>query len=61
MPDNRSQGRQATHDSGSPTSRPRDDLRTASRKNKPNESRNEKRDREPTDDDKQAADLPDGE
>lgn len=38
-------GRQDTGDSGSPTSRPRDDLRTATKKDKPNDQRAEGRDR----------------
>ena len=46
MADHRDKGRKMTHDTGAQTSRPRDDLRTATRKPKPNESRNEKRDRE---------------
>lgn len=46
MADKRTHGRQDTHDTGSPTARPRDDLRTASKKEKPDESRDEKRDRE---------------
>jgi hypothetical protein len=37
---------QPTHDSGSSNSRPRDDLRTATKKNKPNEKRDESRDKE---------------
>lgn len=45
MADKRGNGHD-THDTGSPTARPRDDLRTASKKKKPNESRDEKRDRE---------------
>jgi hypothetical protein len=48
MADNRNQGRKNTHDTGSPTARPRDDLRTASKKEKPNEKRDESRDREDT-------------
>jgi hypothetical protein len=43
MADNRNQGRQNTHDTGSPQARARDDLRTA---NKTNEQRDEQRDRE---------------
>ena len=46
MSDQRNQGRQNTHDTGSPAARPRDDLRTASKKGKPNEKRDEDRDRE---------------
>lgn len=46
MADNRNQGRQNTYDTGAPQSRPRDDLRTATKKDKPNEARNEQRDRE---------------
>jgi len=46
MADKRTHGRQDTHDTGSPQARPRDDLRTASKKKKPNESRDEKRDKE---------------
>ncbi len=46
MSDHRDHGRQQTHDTGSATARARDDLRTANKKNKPNESRDEKRDRE---------------
>ena len=42
--DNR--GQQNTHDTGSPQARARDDLRTASKKQKPNEQRNEQRDKE---------------
>jgi hypothetical protein len=38
--------RQDTHDTGSPQARPRDDLRTANKKAKPNEQRDEQRDRE---------------
>lgn len=46
MSDQRNHGRQNTHDTGSPTARPRDDLRTASKKEKPNEERDEQRDQE---------------
>ncbi len=46
MSDHRDHGRQQTHDTGSSAARARDDLRTANKKNKPNESRDEKRDRE---------------
>lgn len=46
MADNRNQGRQDTHDTGSPQARPRDDLRTATKKQKPNEQRDEQRDNE---------------
>jgi hypothetical protein len=42
--DNRSP--QNTHDTGSPQARARDDLRTASKKHKPNEQRDEQRDQE---------------
>ena len=38
-------GQQNTGDTGSPTARARDDLRTASKKKKPNEQRDEKRDK----------------
>jgi hypothetical protein len=48
MADSRNQGRQNTHDTGSPTARPRDDLRTANKKKKPNEQRDEQRDQETT-------------
>ena len=43
MSDNRSQ--QNTHDTGSSTARARDDLRTASKKKKPNDQRDEGRDK----------------
>lgn len=43
MSDKRS--RSETHDTGSPTARARDDLRTATVKGKPNSTRNEKRDK----------------
>ncbi len=60
MSDHRDHGRQQTHDTGSSTARARDDLRTASKKSRPNESRDEKRDREEPakkdDDDEQAED-----
>ena len=46
MGDQRNHGRQNTHDTGSPTARPRDDLRTANKHKKPNEKRDEDRDRE---------------
>jgi len=46
MSDQRNHGRQNTHDTGSPKARPRDDLRTASKKQKPNEERDEQRDKE---------------
>lgn len=46
MADNRNHGRQDTHDTGSPQARPRDDLRTANKKHKPNEQRDEQRDQE---------------
>lgn len=49
MADHRNQGRHNTHDTGSPQSRARDDLRTASKKPKPNEARNEKRDNKDND------------
>lgn len=42
--DNR--GQQNTHDTGSPQSQARDDLRTANKKHKPNEQRDEQRDKE---------------
>lgn len=45
MSDHRNHGRNDTHDTGSPGARARDDLRTANKKSKPNESRDEKRDR----------------
>lgn len=38
--------RQDTHDTGSPQARARDDLRTANKKDKPNEERDEQRDKE---------------
>ena len=38
-------GSQNTHDTGSPTARARDDLRTASKKKKPNDQRSEGRDK----------------
>ena len=41
-------GRQDTHDTGSPTSRGRDDLRTATKKSKPFEQRAEGRDKSDT-------------
>ena len=43
MSDKRSQ--QNTHDTGSSTARARDDLRTGSKKKKPNDQRNEGRDK----------------
>jgi hypothetical protein len=46
MSDQRDHGRQNTHDTGTPTARARDDLRTASKKQKPNEKRDEQRDNE---------------
>jgi hypothetical protein len=46
MGDQRNQGRQDTHDTGSPAAWPRDDLRTANKHRKPNEKRDEDRDRE---------------
>jgi hypothetical protein len=46
MADHRDKGRHSTHDTGANASRPRDDLRTATKKPKPDESRSEKRDRE---------------
>jgi len=52
MSDNR--GQQNTHDTGSPTSRGRDDLRTASQKDKPKDQRAEGRDK------KDAKDKSDG-
>jgi hypothetical protein len=39
-------GQQDTHDTGSPQARARDDLRTANKKQKPNEQRDEQRDKE---------------
>jgi hypothetical protein len=45
MADQRNHGRQDTHDTGSPQARPRDDLRTATKKKKPDEDRDEKRDK----------------
>lgn len=39
-------GQQNTHDTGSPQARARDDLRTANKKQKPNEQRDEQRDKE---------------
>jgi hypothetical protein len=44
MADHRNHGRHKTHDTGTPESRARDDLRTAGKKQKPNEARNEQRD-----------------
>ena len=38
-------GQQNTHDTGSPTARARDDLRTGSKKKKPNDQRDEGRDK----------------
>ena len=38
-------GQQNTHDTGSPTSRARDDLRTGSKKKKPKDQRDEGRDK----------------
>lgn len=38
-------GRQNTHDMGAPTTRARDDLRTGSKKKKPNDQRDEGRDK----------------
>jgi len=49
MADQRDKGRQNTHDTGSQQSRPRDDLRTATKKQKPNEDRDEQRDHEDRD------------
>ena len=46
MADQRDHGRQNTHDTGSAQSRARDDLRTGSKKIKPNDTRNENRDRD---------------
>lgn len=46
MSDKRDQGRANTHDTGAQQSRARDDLRTANKKQKPNEKRDEDRDRE---------------
>jgi hypothetical protein len=45
MADKRGQ-RQNTHDTGAPTSRPRDDLRTANKRDKPHEQRSEGRDKD---------------
>ena len=45
MADHRNKGRQQTHDTGSPEARPRDDLRTANKHRKPNEQRDEQRDK----------------
>jgi len=45
MADQRDKGRKDTHDTGSATARPRDDLRTATKKSKPNEQRDEQRDK----------------
>lgn len=45
MADQRDKGRQNTHDTGSQQARPRDDLRTANTKRKPNEQRDEQRDK----------------
>ncbi len=42
---NDKRGRQDTSDTGSASSRPRDDLRTASKKHKPKDERAEGRDR----------------
>lgn len=39
-------GQQDTHDTGSPQARARDDLRTANKKHKPNEQRDEQRDKD---------------
>jgi hypothetical protein len=44
MADHRTHGRHNTHDTGAPETRARDDLRTANKKQKPNEARSEKRD-----------------
>ena len=52
MSDKRDKGRSNTHDTGSQASRPRDDLRTANKKAKPNEKRDEDRDREETEEKK---------
>lgn len=46
-------GRQDTHDTGSPTSRGRDDLRTATKKDKPFEQRDEGRDKKDFEDKQQ--------
>lgn len=46
MADQRDKGRGNTHDTGAQKARARDDLRTASKKQKPNEKRDEDRDRE---------------
>lgn len=45
MADHRDKGRQNTHDTGTAQTRPRDDLRTATKRKKPNEQRDEKRDK----------------
>jgi hypothetical protein len=45
MSDHRDKGRSNTHDTGSTSTRARDDLRTANKKKKPNEKRDEVRDR----------------
>lgn len=45
MSDQRNKGRRNTHDTGAPTARPRDDLRTANKKEKPKEERSEQRDK----------------
>jgi hypothetical protein len=51
MSDHRDKGRSNTHDTGSSSTRARDDLRTANKKKKPNEKRDDVRDQEkkPTD------------
>jgi len=56
MSDQRNHGRRDTHDTGSPTSRPRDDLRTATKKSKPNEQRDEQRDQKDHQDKQQDSD-----
>ena len=57
MSDRRDQNRANTHDTGRQSGRPRDDLRTASKKHKPNEKRDEDRDRDekPQDDESNTA------
>ncbi len=56
MGDRRKHGRQDTHYTGSPAARPRDDLSTANKHQKPNVTRDESSDRE---DDLEKADDPD--
>jgi len=52
-------GNHNTHDTGSSTSRARDDLRTASKKKKPNDQRDEGRDKKDAQD-KMARNASDG-